>query len=32
MQDEITIHCIECGLEVGYDDDCPNGCDEEESE
>ena len=27
---EITIHCPKCGLEVGYEDDCPNGCDGED--
>ena len=26
---EIMITCNTCGLEVGYDTTCPNGCDDE---
>lgn len=29
---DITTHCLECGTEVGYEDDCPNGCDEAEEQ
>jgi len=28
MAENVRIYCANCDIEVGYDDDCPMGCDD----